>query len=119
VLTSKNTGSCAEEFAYDIQQLKRGTLIGETTAGGANPGSMVRLSANFAAFIADGRAVNPVSKANWEGVGVKPDVSVPADDALSTAHVQAIEGLIAKSNDPDRKAALGRALAQAKGARPS
>jgi AcrR family transcriptional regulator len=119
VLTSKHTGSCAEEFAYDIQQLKRGTLVGETTAGGANPGSMVRLNANFAAFIADGRAVNPVSKANWEGVGVKPDVPVPADDALSTAHVQAIEGLIAKATDADRKAALGRALAQAKGARPS
>jgi hypothetical protein len=119
VLTSKRTGSCAEEFAYDIQQLKRGTLIGETTAGGANPGAMVRLNANFAAFIADGRAVNPVSKTNWEGVGVKPDVNVPAEEALTTAHVQAIEGLIAKATDPERKAALGRALEMAKGARPS
>src|SRR5678816_2628408 len=119
VLTSKRTGSAAEEFAYDIQQLKRGTLIGETTAGGANPGAMVRLNANFAAFIADGRAVNPVSKTNWEGVGVKPDVNVPAEEALTTAHVQAIEGLIAKATDPERKAALGRALEMAKGARPS
>ena len=116
VLTSKRTGSAAEEFAYDIQQLKRGTLIGETTAGGANPGQLVRLNANFAAFIADGRAVNPVSKTNWEGVGVKPDVAVPADDALKTAHVSAIEGLLAKTTDPARKAALGRALEMAKGA---
>jgi hypothetical protein len=116
VLTSKRTGSAAEEFAYDIQQLKRGTLIGESTAGGANPGQLVRLNANFAAFIADGRAVNPVSKTNWEGVGVKPDVAVPADDALKTAHVSAIEGLIAKTTDPAKKASLGRALEMAKGA---
>ena len=120
VLTSKRTGSAAEEFSYDIQQLKRGTLIGETTAGGANPGRLVRLNANFAAFIADGRAVNPVSQTNWEGVGVKPDVAVPADDALRTAHVAAIEGLLAKATDPDRKAALGRALEMAKApAKPS
>ena len=115
VLTSKRTGSAAEEFAYDIQQLKRGTLIGETTAGGANPGQLVRLNDHFAAFIADGRAVNPVSKTNWEGVGVKPDVAVPADDALKTAHVSAIEGLMAKTTDPARKASLGRALEAAKG----
>jgi C-terminal processing protease CtpA/Prc len=120
VLTSKRTGSAAEEFAYDIQQLKRGTLIGETTAGGANPGELVRLNANFAAFIADGRAVNPVSKTNWEGVGVAPDVKVPADDALRTAHVAAIESLMAKTNDPERKASLTRALEVAKApARPS
>jgi len=115
VLTSKRTGSAAEEFAYDIQQLKRGTLIGETTAGGANPGAMVRLNEHFAAFIADGRAVNPVSKANWEGVGVKPDVAVNADDALKTAHVSAIEGLMAKTTDPAKKASLARALEMAKG----
>jgi hypothetical protein len=114
VLTSSHTGSAAEEFAYDIQQLKRGTLIGETTAGGANPGGMFRLNDNFAAFIANGRAVNPVSKTNWEGVGVEPDVKVKAPDALQTAHVAAINALIAKATDPDRKASLARALETAK-----
>jgi retinol-binding protein 3 len=114
VLTSSRTGSAAEEFAYDIQQLKRGTLVGETTAGGANPGSMVRLNDHFAAFIADGRAINPISKTNWEGVGVKPDVAVKASEALQTAHVAAVNALIAKATDPDRKAQLARALEVAK-----
>jgi C-terminal processing protease CtpA/Prc len=75
---------------------------------------MFRLNDNFAAFIANGRAVNPISKTNWEGVGVEPDVKVKAPDALQTAHVAAINALIAKATDPDRKAALARALETAK-----
>jgi C-terminal processing protease CtpA/Prc len=31
------------------------------------------------------RAVNPITHTNWEGVGVEPDVKVPAADALTTA----------------------------------
>lgn len=110
VLTSRRTGSAAEEFSYDIKNLKRGMLVGEVTAGGANPGGFVRLNEHFAAFIADGRAINPVSKTNWEGVGVEPDVKVSADDAFKTAHVAAIKELRSKATDPERQAALDRAL---------
>jgi len=115
VLTSRRTGSCAEEFSYDIKMLKRGTLVGETTAGGANPGGFARLNDHFLAFIANGRAVNPISKTNWEGVGVEPDVKVKAEDALTTAHVAAIEALKAKTTDADLLAMYGRALDIAKG----
>ena len=114
VLTSHRTGSAAEEFSYDIKMLKRGTLVGETTAGGANPGGFARLNDHFVAFIANGRAINPVSKTNWEGVGVEPDVKVKAEDALTTAHVAAIEALKAKTTDPDLTAMYGRALEVAK-----
>jgi hypothetical protein len=116
VLTSHRTGSAAEEFAYDIKNLKRGTLIGETTTGAANPGRIVRLNNHFAAFVSDGRAVNPVSKTNWEGVGVEPDVKTSADDAFKTAHVAALTKLIEKETDPERKPALERALQAAKDA---
>lgn len=112
VLTSRRTGSAAEEFAYDVKNLKRGTVVGEVTAGGANPGGMFRLNENFAAFIATGRAINPVTKTNWEGVGVEPDVKVAADDALQTAHVDALTKLIAAEKDPEVKAMRERALAQ-------
>jgi len=106
VLTSHRTGSAAEEFSYDIKNLKRGTLVGETTAGAANPGSIIRIGPHFAAFVSNGRAVNPISKTNWEGVGVEPDISVPAEDALKTAHLAALAKLISIEQDPDRKAAL-------------
>ena len=114
VLTSSRTGSAAEEFAYDIKNLKRGTLVGETTAGGANPGGYARLNDHFVAFIAGGRAINPVSKTNWEGVGVTPDVKVETAEALKTAHVAAVTALLDKATDADRKASLGRALEAAK-----
>jgi C-terminal processing protease CtpA/Prc len=114
VLTSRRTGSAAEEFAYDIKHLKRGTVVGEVTAGGANPGGMFRLTDHFAAFIATGRAINPITKTNWEGVGVEPDVKVAADDALKTAHADALTRMIEKSTDAELKPALERALEQVK-----
>ncbi|MBZ5708845.1 S41 family peptidase [Nannocystis pusilla] len=106
VLTSKNTGSAAEEFAYNLQNLKRATIVGEVTWGGANPGDMVRLGDHFAAFVPTGRAINPISKTNWEGVGVKPDVAVPADDALRVAQVKLLERQVAKATDPQAKETL-------------
>lgn len=85
VLTSKDTFSGGEEFAYDVQALKRGTLIGDVTGGGANPTGFVALGHDIAASIPFGRAENPVTKTNWEGRGVQPDVRVPAGDALAAA----------------------------------
>lgn len=113
VLVSNRTGSAAEEFAYDVQTHKLGTLYGATTAGAANPGGMFRLSDHLAAFIATGRAINPVTKTNWEGVGVKPDHEVAPETALREAHVAALEKLMEKAGD-DRKQALKMAIEQAK-----
>jgi ribosomal protein S12 methylthiotransferase accessory factor YcaO len=31
------------------------------------------------------RAINPISKTNWEGTGVEPDVKVAVADALAEA----------------------------------
>ncbi len=114
VLTSRRTGSAAEEFAYDIKHLKRGTVVGEVTAGGANPGGLFRLNENFAAFIATGRAINPITKTNWDGVGVVPDVKTTSDEAQKTAHVMALTNLVAKATDPEKKAGFERALEMAK-----
>lgn len=106
VLTGPRTFSGAEEFSYNLQQLKRATLVGETTGGGANPGRMRELNAHFAAFIPNGRAINPISKRNWEGVGVTPEISVPVSQALEMAHRLALERLAAASADPQQAAAL-------------
>jgi retinol-binding protein 3 len=114
VLTSSRTGSAAEEFSYDVKTHKLGTLVGAKTAGGANPGGLFRLNEHFGAFIATGRAINPITKTNWEGVGVEPDVAVPAESALREAHMAALTKLIAQASDDDQKAALNAALEQAK-----
>ena len=114
VLTSPLTGSCAEEFAYDVQTHQLGTLYGATTAGAANPGGLFPLSDHLAAFIATGRAINPVTHTNWEGVGVKPDHDVPPGDALREAHVAAVTKLLEHPADDDHRALLGRALERAK-----
>ncbi|HEY6414403.1 MAG TPA: S41 family peptidase [Edaphobacter sp.] len=85
VLTSNRTFSGAEEFTYDLKNLKRATIVGETTGGGAHPVRGVRVDDHFVVGVPFARAVNPVSKTNWEGTGVEPDVSVKAADALTTA----------------------------------
>ena len=85
VLTSSRTFSGAEEFAYNLQTRKRATIVGETTGGGANPGRGFPLPYNLTVFVPTGRAINPITKTNWEGVGVKPDVAVDADRALDVA----------------------------------
>ncbi|PCC67101.1 N-terminal domain of Peptidase_S41 [Nannocystis exedens] len=110
VLTSKRTGSAAEEFAYNLKNLKRATIVGEVTWGGANPGDMVRLGDHFAAFVPTGRAISPITKTNWEGVGVQPDIPVPADDALRVVQVKLLEQQIAKAKDPGLKAELEERL---------
>lgn len=85
VLTSAQTFSAAEEFAYDLQALKRATIVGETTAGGAHPASEGRVDDNFVLMVPWGKAINPVTGTNWEGVGVAPDVQMPASEALAAA----------------------------------
>ena len=85
VLTSKQTFSGAEEFCYNLKNLKRATLIGETTGGGAHPVSGHRIDEHFMIGVPFARAINPISKTNWEGTGVEPDVKVAAADALATA----------------------------------
>jgi len=84
VLTSGNTFSGGEEFAYDMQTLKLGTVVGEVTGGGANPGYSVPIAHGVVAFIPTGRAESPVTGSNWEGRGVQPDLKVNAAGALAT-----------------------------------
>jgi hypothetical protein len=85
VLTSRNTFSGAEEFTYNLKNLKRATIVGETTGGGAHPVSGHRIDDHFMIGVPYARAVNPISKTNWEGTGVEPDVHVKAADALEKA----------------------------------
>jgi C-terminal processing protease CtpA/Prc len=110
VLTSKRTASGAEECSYDLQMLKRATIIGEVTWGGANPGDVSRLTDHFSAFIPGGTAINPYSHKNWEGAGIQPDIPVAADQALQSAHVMAIKHLLEKATSQPEKDRLTHVL---------
>jgi retinol-binding protein 3 len=111
ILTSKRTFSAAAEFTYNLQTQKRATIVGEKTGGGAHPGKVHLINANFAVWVPSGRAINPVTNTNWEGTGVKPDVSVPEDQALKTAHLAALKKQLAnKDTDAALKAELKRII---------
>ena len=96
ILTSINTSSAAEEFTYNLKHLKRATIIGEVTRGGAHPVGGYRVNSHIEIFIPVGRAINPITHTNWEGVGVKPDIEVSAKDALDVA-MQVTKDLQARS----------------------
>ena len=101
VLTSGRTFSGAEEFCFNLQSLKRATIVGERTGGGAHPGGMSPIGEHFLLFVPAGRAINPITKTNWEGTGVKPDVAVPADQALEKAHQLAVDKILAGTKDEE------------------
>ncbi len=101
VLTGSYTFSGAEEFTYNLKNLKRATVIGETTGGGAHPGGMNIADDNFIVFVPVGRAINPITKTNWEGTGVTPDIEINSTKALTKAHIMALENL--KEAEKDEK----------------
>ncbi|MDG5748755.1 S41 family peptidase [Qipengyuania sp. XHP0207] len=106
VVTSDYTFSGGEEFAYDLQAQERATLVGETTGGGANPGAPLSLGHGFYAFIPTGRAINPITKTNWEHVGVVPEHSIEAERALQSAYAMALRKLSTSHDDSDRREKL-------------
>ena len=118
VLTSGRTFSGGEECAYDFQTQKRAKIVGEKTGGGANPGDGYAIGKGYAAFIPNGRAINPITKTNWEHVGVTPDIAVPAADAQKVAHAAILRELIAATKDPDEKAYLQDSLKDVEAGKP-
>jgi hypothetical protein len=102
VLTSKRTFSGGEEFTYDLQALHRAKIVGETTAGGAHPVGPHELDEWFTILVPWGRPINPITKTNWEGTGVVPDIAVAADKALDEAHRRALDDVSSRSKRPAR-----------------
>jgi hypothetical protein len=93
VLTSHQTFSGGEEFTFDLKTQKRATIVGETTGGGAHPVRGMPAGDHFTIGVPFGRPINPVTKGDWEGSGVEPDVPVPAAEALTKAEKLAADKL--------------------------
>jgi len=93
VLTAHRTFSAPESFAYELQQTRRATIVGEATGGGAHAGAWFPIEDRFSIFIPLSRYVSAVSGGDWEGTGVKPDVACDASEALERAHRLALEAI--------------------------
>ena len=115
ILLSKNSFSAPEGLASILQHHKRATIVGETTRGGTHPGVRVKVHENFAVFIPTdkfvyptgepkfvlGRPVYPTTRSDDDPQGVKPDIEVPARQALKAAHLEALKRLLERA--PDQK----------------
>jgi hypothetical protein len=85
LLTSRETFSGGEEFAYDLQALRRAEVVGERTKGGANPVRTFLIQNIFRLSVSFAQVKNSVTGTNWEGKGVQPDIETSSDGALDTA----------------------------------
>lgn len=121
VLTSATTFSGGEQLSYDLQQLGRATIVGETTRGGANAREGFRVHPHLEATISVAAAVNPKTGGNWEGTGVVPDLQTSADRARDTAYRHALQDVIRAGNTTAAEArqALTAACPPSPGATPS
>ena len=101
VLTSSRTFSAAEEFTYNLKNMKRATIVGETTGGGAHPVDYHQNNdLKIGISVPFGRAINPISGTNWEGTGVEPDVKTSREEAFDTAYRLALKNLHEKAKGP-------------------
>ena len=102
VLTSGRTFSAAEEFTYNLKNLERATIIGETTGGGAHPVDSLIFNNELMVILPIARAINPISGTNWEGTGVSPDIQTDADDALNVAISHALQASLDAGDESAR-----------------
>ena len=110
ILTSPRTFSAAEEFTYNLKNLERAVIVGETTGGGAHPGGARIVDDSFLVWVPSGRAINPITGTNWEGTGIEPHIQVDQMKALDTAHQRALEKIAKKTEDPAQKQSAQWAL---------
>jgi len=117
ILTSANTWSAGEGFAFILQERHRAEVVGQTTAGAGNQARPCLLNARFEVTIPNGSVRSAVRHQSWEGTGVVPDISIDPSDALRVAHARALRGLMRAVPSGPWRDALGGYLAslEAKG----
>ena len=106
LLTSERTFSAGEGIAYLLQEQGRAQVIGESTAGAANPGRAYDVNRYFEITVPNGKILSAIKGSNWEGSGVKPDIAIASNDALRAAHARALSDLIQQTTDTARRVIL-------------
>jgi hypothetical protein len=80
VLVSNFSASAAEAFPAGLRRTGRAIIIGETTAGAAHMAELLELPAGFAITLPIGGPKDP--RDDFEGVGIQPDIPMPAGAEL-------------------------------------
>jgi C-terminal processing protease CtpA/Prc len=112
VLTSKATFSAAEGLAFALKNLKRAVIVGETTRGGAHPSRVKRIDAHYALMVPASTVRDSVTGKDWEGVGVLPDVVVPAEEALTKAQIIILNKMLANKPSAVSRDEIQKRLAE-------
>jgi TolA-binding protein len=99
ILTSKRTFSAAEAFTYTLKHLNKAVVVGETTRGGANRTKRVNINDEFTISVPYIEATHPVTKTNWEGKGVQPNISTSKNDAFIIAYIDAIKKTVKRNKN--------------------
>jgi len=100
VLIGARTFSAAESFAFAMKHVKRATLIGEATEGGAHLVTFFDFpEIELRIWMPTDRAVDPSTGESWQSVGVQPDIEVPGVDAMTLGHIQALRAIKDRVDD--------------------
>jgi C-terminal processing protease CtpA/Prc len=111
ILTSKATFSAAEGLAFALKNLKRAVVVGETTRGGAHPSRVKRIDAHYALMVPASTVRDAVTGKDWEGVGVVPDLPVPAEEALTKAQIAILRKMLANTSNTESRDEIRKRLA--------
>lgn len=99
ILTSKQTFSAAEAFTYTLKHLGKAIVVGEITQGGANRTKRINLNDEFTISVPYIKSIHPITKTNWEGKGVQPDIETNEKGAFVYAYLNAIQKTVKSNNN--------------------
>jgi hypothetical protein len=100
VVVGPETFSGGEALAFDLKEQGRAVVVGRPTRGGAHPRVGLVVHPLLELTVPVARSVSLFTGGDWEGVGVQPDVLVPAGDDAFAAALEALEALRASGSPP-------------------
>ncbi len=103
VLLGRSTFSAAEALGAALRTHRNAILVGDTTRGGGHMGDFLPVGDRFMLFVPSAASTR---KDEVEGVGLRPDVSVPAARALEEAHLRILRAVLATIKDPTQRQAF-------------
>ncbi|WP_282043789.1 S41 family peptidase [Winogradskyella flava] len=104
ILVNKKSFSRAELFAYCMKHHNKAIIVGQTTAGASHGIDFLEMDDNFLIQLPITSSIHPVTKTDWEGIGVIPHIKTTKEETLKVAYTMILDELIASEKDQE----LGR-----------